>query len=94
MMSTIRSLLSCLALVLLSTGCAAWNKETATERDFGNSVRSMIANQTANPEPAAPDSESGDGPRLEAVLESYRADAGSRQAIDGEIIVGPSGGNR
>jgi hypothetical protein len=54
----------------------------------------MIANQTANPEPAAPGSEAGDGPRLEAVLESYRADAGSRQAIDGEIIVAPSGGNR
>jgi hypothetical protein len=53
----------------------------------------MIANQTANPEPAAPGSEAGDGPRLEAVLESYRADAGSRQAIDGEIIVAPSGGN-
>ena len=92
-MSTIRSLLSCLALVLLSTACA-WDDQTATERDFGNSVRSMIANQTANPEPAAPDSESGDGPRLEAVLESYRADAGSRQAIDREIIVAPSGGNR
>ena len=91
-MSTIRSLLSCLALVALSTGCA-WNNETATERDFGNSVRSMIANQTANPEPAAPGSEAGDGARLEAVLESYRADAGSRQAIDREIIVAPSGGN-
>jgi len=90
-MSTIRSLLSCLALVLLSTACA-WDDQTATERDFGNSVRSMIANQTANPEPAAPDSESGDGPRLEAVLESYRADAGSRHAIDREISVAPSGG--
>ena len=89
-MSTIRSLLGCLALVTLSTACA-WNDDSATERDFGNSVRSMIANQTANPEPTAPDSEAGDGARLEAVLESYRSDAGSRQAIDREISVDPSG---
>jgi type IV pilus biogenesis protein CpaD/CtpE len=90
-MSTIRSLLSYLALVLLSTACAWDEQTTATERNHGNSVRSMIANQTANPEPAAPDAEAGDGERLEAVLESYRADAGSREAIDRAISVDPSG---
>ena len=50
----------------------------------------MIAEQTANPNPADAGEEAGDGPRLEAVIEAYRSDAGSRKAIDRAIDIDPS----
>lgn len=53
-------------------GCGA----TATERDYGNSARALIEGQTANPMAAMlPDPEpiaTGDGQRLDGVIEAYR----------------------
>jgi hypothetical protein len=88
-MKTIRTLILLFVFPILSMACA-WNEETATEADFGNSVRQMIAEQTANPNPQAAGEEAGDGPRLEAVIEAYRSDAGSRSAIDRAIDIDPS----
>jgi len=82
---------ACLLAALLTvfvSGCAS-DSRTGTERDFGNSVRNMISTQTANPYPPPAGEELGDGPRLEAVLEAYRKDAGSRAAVDGKINIDP-----
>jgi citrate lyase gamma subunit len=88
-MKSIRTLILISALPVMSMACA-WNEESGTEADFGNSVRQMIAEQTANPNPQAAAEEAGDGPRLEAVIEAYRTDAGSRAAIDRAIDIDPS----
>ena len=65
---------SAAAFALLSiSGCET---KTGTERDYGNSVSLMIQSQTADanaamlPDPNAIDS--GDGERLNHVIESYR----------------------
>lgn len=62
-----------LALVPVAlTACSAYPR---TEADFGNSVREMIRAQTANPGPADPAApETGDGERLNTVVEAYRTD--------------------
>jgi type IV pilus biogenesis protein CpaD/CtpE len=86
-MNIVKKLTLTSLLTLLVSACAT--QETATERDFGNSVRDMVARQTANPKPEAPGEESGDGARLEAVIDAYRSDAGSRQAIDRPINIDP-----
>lgn len=80
-----------LAALMIGTtaGCASDNR-TATERDFGDSVRSMIADQTANPYPAPPGEETGDGVRLENVLDAYRSDVGSRSSVGGRIDIDPN----
>lgn len=63
-------------LLVMAGGCAT--PQTATEKDFGNSVRAMNRAQTMDPvaavapDPNAPDRT--DGPRLESVLEAYRGD--------------------
>lgn len=88
-MKSFRILMLLAILPCVSTGCA-WNEPSGTEADFGNSVRQMIAEQTANPNPVAAGEEAGDGPRLEAVIEAYRTDAGSRKAIDRAIDIDPS----
>ena len=65
------SAVSMTALILVQ-GCGA----TATERDYGNSARALIDGQTANPMAVmVPDPEpiaTGDGQRLEGVIEAYR----------------------
>ena len=57
------------------TGCAT-NEPTATELDFGNSVRAMQRAQMLNPQEALlPDPnpvDHGDGVRLNNVLEVYQ----------------------
>ena len=62
------------ALLLISiSGCET---KTATERDFGNSVRALVQGQTVDltaamvPDPNPIDS--GDGERLSHVIETYR----------------------
>jgi hypothetical protein len=62
------------AFVLMSiTGCET---TTGTERDYRNSVNMMIQSQTADPSAAMlpdPDAiDSGDGERLNHVVEAYR----------------------
>jgi hypothetical protein len=63
-------------LLVVATGCAS--RPSATERDFGNSVRSMINEQTLNPMDAMlPDPEPvdhGNGERLNNAMEAYKSD--------------------
>ncbi len=70
--------------------CAALSActQTATEKDFGNSVRSMISAQTLNPEPQAGNPESGDGQRLEGVLEDYRGTVTKRTSVSSDTQLG------
>ena len=75
--------------ILLSSGCA-WQGETATERDFGNSVRTMVAEQTANPEPRPVSTQTSDGQRLEQVIEDYRKTVGERRRLDKSTRIGLS----
>jgi type IV pilus biogenesis protein CpaD/CtpE len=59
------------ALILIN-GCGA----TATERDFGNSAQALISGQTADPmasmQPDPDPIATGDGQRLNGVIEGYR----------------------
>lgn len=59
--------------LLSISGCES---ATGTERDYGNSVRLMVQSQTADPNAAMlPDPnpvDSGDGERLNHVIEAYR----------------------
>lgn len=78
-MQSLRTLSTALilaALLAVITGCAA--RETATERDFGKSVRTMIDRQTLNPaEAMLPDPQPvdhGNGDRLNSALEVYKGD--------------------
>jgi len=79
-----------LAFVLLSTsGCAT--PQTATEKDFGNSVAAMIQGQTLNPTTAMlPDPnavDEGDGERLGNVLEAYRTDNAQREVVQEQLRI-------
>lgn len=75
-----------LALVALSA-CGA----TATESDFGNSVRNMVQAQQAHPEvSAAPSAEAVDGTdagRIENVVKTYREGVTSPQQADRPVTV-------
>jgi type IV pilus biogenesis protein CpaD/CtpE len=70
--------------LLSISGC----ETTATERDFGNSTRAMIQGQTADPMAAmVPDPDpiaTGDGERLNTVIETYREPApeATRQEVN------------
>ena len=72
------------------SGCASTGP-TNVAQDYGNSVRQMIAGQTldpataANPDPEAVDS--GDGERLNAVLETYRTDVSEPEAVGQPIVI-------
>jgi hypothetical protein len=82
--------LAAAALVLLSTSGCATGPE-ATERDFGNSVRNMVQAQTLDPTTAAvPDPngpDSGDGQRLDNVLEAYRADVAKPEEVAQPLVI-------
>jgi hypothetical protein len=74
------------------SGCDTYGP-TATERDYGNSVRSMVRNQTANPDPADTESVAdGDGVRTDNALEVYRADVTKPGSAKREAVIG--GDNR
>ena len=74
----INGLIFAIALAAV-TGCST--HETATEKDFGNSVHAMIQGQTLNPQEALlPDPEPvdhGNGERLNNVLGAYTSDVSS-----------------
>jgi len=71
------------AMLFIGTGCAS--HESATERDFGNSVRSMINEQTLNPMNAMlPDPQPvdhGNGERLNNAMEAYTSDVSTPENI-------------
>jgi hypothetical protein len=75
------------AAVLVSAGCESMNEKTATEEDFGNSVRHMVQAQTVNPSPSTDMIQTGDGQRIENALESYRTDVGSPERVKDDIVI-------
>jgi type IV pilus biogenesis protein CpaD/CtpE len=74
-------------------GCATG--PTNVDRDFGNSVRQMVAGQTQdpaaaeNPDPKALDG--GDGERLNAALEVYRTDVARPEEVGQPIVISVGG---
>jgi hypothetical protein len=86
------SLTGICVLMLLMSGCA---NENLADQDYGNSVRHMMALQTANPGRGT----SGlDGQKAARSLEEYRKDVAKPESVDkvqlGEVITsGGSGGS-
>ena len=65
---------------------------TATEADYGNSVRSMVRNQTVNPGPAdAMPVDSGDGARVQNAIDVYRKDVAQPENIKKDLVIGVGG---
>lgn len=70
----------------LASACSAYPR---TEADFGDSVRHMVRSQTANPGPTDPSPvETGDGERLNGVLEAYRTDVARTEQAPAPVVVG------
>jgi hypothetical protein len=81
--------LSALAVV---AGCSAYPD---TKADFGNSVRHMVSSQTVDPGPVdASPVETGDGQRLDGVLEDYRSGAVSASDLDEPSVEFDSSGSQ
>lgn len=83
-------------LVVTVGGCAGG--PTATEREFGDSVRQMIRAQVYDPStlqtPSEEPVERTDGQLLERSLEAYRGDVGNRDAVNDTIVVGVGEGQQ
>ena len=75
------------AVVFVMAGCSSMNEKTATEEDFGNSVRHMVQAQTANPTPSTDPIATGDGQRIENALESYRTNVGRPERVNDDIVI-------
>ncbi|HEX9877800.1 MAG TPA: hypothetical protein VGC50_14200 [Gammaproteobacteria bacterium] len=77
--------LSALPVIAALAACAAYPR---TEADFGNSVRHMVRSQTVvtGPVDTAP-VESGDGERLNGVLEAYRTDVSRTEEAPPPVAV-------
>ena len=78
--------------VTLSLGLGACVADpTLTETNFGKSVRQMIEAQTYDPSTLATPStdpvDSGDGKRLENVLEAYRTDVAQPAAVNEPVVI-------
>ena len=81
-----------LTVIALSAGLSACASEpTGTEADFGNSVRSMVAGQTVNPnateENRGKHADQGDGQRGEGVMEAYRNDVTSSEEASRDLVL-------
>ncbi|NKB99030.1 MAG: hypothetical protein GKR90_11145 [Pseudomonadales bacterium] len=79
----IRVLITAVGAIGLSA-CA----QTSLEQSYGDSVKQMIANQTANENPDVAAEESGDGARLEGVIEDYRSTVSSRAKVESNTSLG------
>jgi len=94
MNNRISTALVCLLPVLLAAGCAS--EPTATERNFGDSVRSMVRAQVSDPSTLANPSEatvdSTDGQMLEGALEAYRLTVADPGAVGSEITINVGSG--
>ena len=87
--SIFHSLLAGALLLGTLSGCASTG-ETATERDFGNSVRHMTQMQTLNPLPTPPSASptiDGDGERVDNVLKAYRDDVAQPDDVSQDIVI-------
>jgi PBP1b-binding outer membrane lipoprotein LpoB len=82
-------LLASLSATLLLGACAS--EPTATEREFGDSVRQMISAQTYDPATLStpPDGaiDSTDGQLLEGALEAYRTTVSDQSNVGNEITI-------
>ena len=74
----------------LMTACA----QTATEIDFGNSVRANTAAATLHPEGQDAGPEMGDGKRLEHVVTSYQETSSKRSEVSRDVQIGVQGGGK
>lgn len=79
-------------LVTLPLGLAACVADpTLTETNFGDSVRQMIEVQTYDPStlttPSTEPVDSGDGQRLENVLEAYRTDVAKPATVNEPVVI-------
>jgi uncharacterized membrane protein YgcG len=102
---SIVKLLPLAAGVLWFAGCADWGSEPfRVQRDYGTSVREMVANQIYDPRkaiyPAVPAPDGIEGKKGDRILENaYRNDIGSPQRvrttrdINGGIGGGVGGGS-
>lgn len=77
-----------IACVVLACGLAACASEA--EREFGSSVRNMIAGQKDDPSPATPERSGTDGQKAANALEAYRA----MRVDSGQGGHGPHGGGQ
>ena len=82
-----------LALLLaLATGLYGCGAYPTTEAEFGNSVRQMIRSQAVYTGAVDPDpAESGDGQRLESVLDAYRQAITQPENVDQPIVINVGG---
>jgi len=89
---TITAAAMLIAIAALS-GCGAYGP-TATELDYGNSVRHVVQSQTLNP-PSTDTApvDGGDGDRVRNALEVYRTDVAQPEDVKRDLIIGV-GGNR
>jgi hypothetical protein len=82
-----------LVLVAATSACSGTGPRNV-ERDYGNSVRQMVAGQTLDPATANnPDPnpvDSGDGDRLNNVLEAYRGDFSKPAEVGRDIQINVS----
>lgn len=87
MFNTISKIAAMAALGGLMTGCAA----TATELDFGNSVRANTAAATLHPEGQDAGPEMGNGKRLEHVVTGYQETSSKRSEVSSDVRLGVQG---
>lgn len=76
-------------LVLIAlAGLVACSVYPRTEADYGNSVEHMVRSQRMPTGPVDPDPvETGDGQRIDAVLEAYRTDVSRTDAPEPPVSV-------
>ena len=86
------SRLSAILITLAAMG-GCETTPTATEADYGNSVRHMVQSQTLNPTPAdsAP-VDIGDGVRAQNAIDVYRKDVARPEQVNKELTLGVDGG--
>jgi hypothetical protein len=88
-------LLNMLLAALAAVGLAACSANPRADADFGNSVRQMTRVQafTTGPVDASP-VDSGDGERIESVLEVYRTSVSRPTEVQAPIVLdlGGAGG--
>ena len=80
------------AAAMLLSGCAT--EPSATEKDFGNSVRQMVRAQTYDPStldnPSRQPVTGLDGEHADIVLDAYRTDIAKPEQVRNEIQINVS----
>ena len=91
-----RHFIALTGLALIASLQACTTKQTLVERNFGDSVRNMVEAQTFDPStlssPPTETIDSGEGRRLEAVLETYRTDVAKPAGVQEDVVISVDGG--